>query len=266
MISSDLKEPDNIYVHDSLENYAQDRKDKKVDELQTEENIKSTNFIENGKSLYQDRYYLGLGIYNNILLARDRGTGDEAEWVSGENYNLEAQYQFKYKNFWFGVNGSYHVQDYEVELNPIFAWDEETPNLLRLSLVSDYELNRFGVGFDLDYHQTSFVYEQNFDLELRDVFILGVALRAKYKWFSTQKWSSRLGLKLDLPLSGSDEINPKGELGYIGFIDLQKDRFFRGYGLNVRLYYGLRNYTNNQNDQEEEAAGVLFSLTSFNWL
>ena len=247
----------------------QEVQETEVNSLKDQSYTKEENFVvkkESEKSDYQDRYYVGLGVYNNILLAGDRGTGNEAEWVSGENYNLEAQYQFKYKNFWLGVQGSYHKQDYEVELNPTFTWDESTPNLLRLSLVSDYETNRWGLGFDLDYHQTSFVYEQDFDVELRDIFMLGVSLRAKYKWLETQKWSSRLGLKLDLPLSGSDEISPKGELGYIGFVDLRRDKLFRDYGLNVKLYYGFRNYTNNQNDQEEEVAGLLFSLTSFNWL
>ncbi len=216
--------------------------------------------------IHQGRYYVGFGVNNNVLNSTDRGTGNEAEWVSKGNYIVEAQYQFKYKNLWLGVNGSYHIQDYEVELNPNFIWDEETPNLLWFSLVSDYETNRWGLGFDLDYHQTSFIYETNFDVELIDVFMLGVSLRMKYKWFETQKWSSRFGLKLDFPLTGTDDIEPEGGLGYIGFIDLKSGGVFKNHDLNIKLYYGLRNYTNNQNDQKENIVGLLFSLDSLNWL
>ncbi len=251
----------------------QEPTDAQIKSAALEENSNEENYVEKRavsgsdfKKEYKDRYYFGFGVYHNILLATDRGTGSEAEWVSGENYNLEAQYQFKYKNFWLGVRGSYHVQDYEVELNPTFTWDEKTPSLLKLSLVSDYEKGRLGLGFDLDFNQVPFVYEENFDVELRDVFMLGVSLRAKYKWLETQRYSSRLGIHLSYPLSGSDDIDPKGKFGYVGFIDLKRDKTFWNYGLNVKLYYGFRNYTNNQNDQAEEVAGILFSLTSFNWL
>ena len=224
------------------------------------------DFQEDSNQKPSHRHFFGLGVYNNILLSTDRGSSAEAEWISNQNFYLEAQYQFKYKSLWLGLNGSYHKQDYEVELNPIFTWDEETPDLLQVSLVSDYEYKKWGFGLDLDYNQASFIYEDNFNIELRDIFILGISLRAKYKWYETKKWSSRLGLSLELPFLGSDEINPKGEPGLLAYVDLKRYRLFKGYALDARLYYGFKNYTNDQNDQEEETLGLLFSLKSQNWL
>lgn len=221
---------------------------------------------KNSSSLYQGRYYVGFGVYNNILLSTDRGTGAEAEWVSGANYNIEAQYQFKYKKLWLGLNGSYHIQNYEVELNPIFTWDEVTPNLLKFSLVTDYELARWGFGLNVDYHKTSFIFENNSNVELIDVFMLGATLKAQYKWLVLNDWSSRVGATLDYPITGSNDIEPRGGLGYMGFIDLKRDKLLYGHGLNVKLYYGLKNYSNNQNEQTEEAAGILFSISSPHWL
>ena len=252
--------------HESYQGEYLNREEVVENSIKEPEFLPSKEIKKDVGASYQSRHFVGLGVYHNILLATDRGSGGEAEWVSNENYAIEGQYQFKYKKLWLGINSSYHIQDYDIELNPIFTWNEKVPNLLNASFVADYEAKRWGLGFDLDYHQTSFIYEDNFDIELRDVFMLGVSLRGKYKWFSKQKWSSRIGLKLDLPLTGSDEISPKGELGYIGFVDLKRDKAFRNHGLNLKLYYGFRNYTNDQNDQHEETAGILLSVDSLNWL
>ncbi len=261
-------QPVNTTIHDEEEEGLSLNEESNTESFKYSEQEESLGKKERKINIYQNRHYVGLGVYNNILVSTDRGTSNKAKWVSRGNYNIEAQYQLKHKDFWLGVNGSYHIQNYEPELSPTFTWDNKTPSLLQFSLVSDYEKNRWGLGFDLDYHQTSFIYENNFQVKLIDVFMLGVSLRAKYKWFETQKWSSRFGLKLSLPLAGSNRIKPKGSLGYIGFIDLKRGRVFKSYNLNLKfkLYYGFKNYKNNQNDQREEIIGLLFSLDSLNWL
>ncbi len=217
------------------------------------------------KSPYKHRYYFSLGSYYSILLAKDRNRGSEFEGISRENYNFKTQYQFKYKSFWLGATASYHVQSYEPELNLLYIWNKNTSNLFNLSLVSNYEKRRWGLGFNLDFNQVSFIHEEAFYIELRDALVVGTSLQVKYKWFKAQKWSSRIGLDLNYPILGSGSLDPKGDLGYIGFIDLKRDQAFWRHIPNIKLYYGFNNYTNNENDQKEEVVGFLFSLTSLNW-
>ncbi len=257
------------FIHEPIkqhEKYAHKNKVQLFSAVEKDHMRSKASSVLETSSPYKDRHYFSLGVYQNILLANDQGTGSEAEWVSKENYNFKTQYQFKYKNFWLGAKASYHAQNYQPELNPIFIWDKEIINLLKLSLVSNYETKKWSLGFDLDFNQMPFIYEQSFNIELKNVLILGTSLQAQYKWFKTQWWSSRVGLNLNYPVLGSSNINSKGDLGYLGFIDLEKGQTFWGYNLNVKLYYGFNNYMNNENHQEEEIAGFLFSLKSLNWL
>ena len=215
----------------------------------------------------KDRYYAFLGAYNNVIEAEDRGTGGLARWISNENIDLQASYQHEFKkNLWIGARASFHIQDYEVELNPLFDWDENTENLFRLSVISDYETEKWGLGFDLDYNGEQFIYEQAFDVELRNIYLFGVSLRAKYKLFSSNNWSSRLGLKLELPLLSGDQIEPKGQAGFFGYIDISKHRWVKKHDIHCRLYYGVRRFANDQNDQNEEIAGFKCGVRSLSWL
>ncbi len=215
----------------------------------------------------KNRYYVLLGLYNNVIEAEDRGSGGLARWVSNENIDLEASYQYQLrKKLWIGARASYHVQDYEVELNPLFTWDENIENLFRLSVVSDYETKKWGLGLDLDYNGEQFIYEQAFNVELRDIYLFGISLRAKYKLFSTKNWSSRVGLKFELPLLSSNQIDPSGEFGLIGYLDISKRRWVKKHGVHCRLFYGVRKYTNDQNDQNEEVVGLKCGIRSFSWL
>ncbi len=222
---------------------------------------------------YKSRYYFSLGIYHNILYSDNQGAGSKAEWVSKENFNFETQYQFNIKDFWLGVKASYHIQDYEKEVNSQVTWNEKTPDLFKLSLVSDYEKERWGLGFDLDFNQVPFIYYENFfNIELKSVLIVNVSLRAQYKWLKNQNWSSRAGLGFNnlilgfnnLILSFDSDLKQGAE--YLVFIDLMREKKHWGYGLNVKLYYGFNQYKSNQKSQKENIAGFLFSLESLNWL
>lgn len=249
----------------------EDSKEEVPNEMQADHsdkknNSEATNTVLNEqKKSDQNRYYVGLGFYHNILLATSN-TGEEAEWVSKQNYSLEGKYQFKYKNLWLGAMAAYHIQKYEVELSPTHVWNEKNPNLIKFNLNADYEQRRWGVGFDLDFSQVPFIFEDGFNIELKKVFMFGVGARAQYKWIDIKNYSSRLGFELSYPILGSSSIDPEGQLGYIGFIDIRKDRLIKDLGLSFKFYYGFKNYSTNQNDQEEEIAGLLLSLTSLNWL
>ncbi len=217
------------------------------------------------KRPYKNRYSFGLGVYQNTLYANGQGIGSRAEWVSKENFNLETQYQFKYKDFWLGAKASYDIQNYKPELNPIYTWNEKVPNLFKLSLVSHYETRNLGLGFDFDFHQIPFIYEESFNIELKGVFIWATSLRAQYKWLKTQNWSSRFGLSLNYLILSSDNINLKKGIEYMIFVNLVRNEYWK-HNLNMRLYYKFNKYMNNKSNQKENAAGILFSLTSLNWL
>ncbi len=219
-----------------------------------------------GAGAFAGRYYLGLGFYNNTLNSEQINSGAETEWTSGLNYNVEGQYQFKLKSIWLGLRASYHLQSYEVELDPTFDWNEDSPNLLNVALVADYEKEKWGLGLDIDYNQVPHVFVQGNDFEIRDVFMYGVTFRGQYKWLDKGRYTSRAGLNVVLPIGGSDDIEPEGDLGFIGFIDVARAETLKHYSLNLKLYAGQKNYANIQNEQSEPVVGLLFSLNSLNWL
>ena len=242
---------------------------------------KSFNVAEPEKGQYQEkysqsprkssalniRYTLGGGSYYNVLSATDKETNSQAEWISKENYNFEGVFQWNWGSFWLGVQMALHVQDYlQPDTESAFLWDEEAPQLLKFSFTSDYESFWWSLGWDIDYNQVPYIYEDSSNIELKDVFMLGTSLRTQARWFQWNQWSSRLGVKLILPIIGFDDIESKGELGYTGFIDLRREKVLGGMGLHLKLYYGLRNYINNQNNQEDTMAGFIFSVTSPDWM
>ncbi len=227
--------------------------------------VEADNSVVQEDTGIKNRYYIGATTYHDILLATDRGSSSEAEWVSETGYAAEAAYQRRFGKFWLGAKLGYYASDYEVENSATFTWDEDTPRLIKASLISDYETNNWAFGLDVDFNTELFIYEQGLDIELRDVLMIGASLRGSYKWYNSESWSSRLGLKLEYPVTGSDDIDPEGELGYIGSVDFKKHDVFRGLDFNAKLFYGFRNLTNNQNDQEQEIIGLSFGLSSEGW-
>lgn len=214
------------------------------------------------------RYSFVTGGYYNVLLAEDRDDNRvEAEWISKLNVPIGALAQFRVAGIWLGLKAFHHIQDYRLERSPNFVWDEDTPSLFRASLIADYETNFWGFGFDVDYNQESFVYEQgtgNVTLDREN--LVGLTLRGKYKYFENKKYSSRVFLQASLPFSGDGDIDSEGELGYQVSLDLRRSNLFKNHDLRLELYYGLRNFTNQQNDQEESVLGLNISIDSKNWL
>jgi len=212
------------------------------------------------------RYSVATGVYYNVLDATDRDSSNaEAEWVSDLNIPVGGAAQFRVAQFWLGLKLFAHIQDYKIERSPNYVWDEDTPLLVRGSLISDYETSRFGLGFDIDFNQESFIYETNGNVRLEDELFIGATLRAKYKWLEGP-WSSRLGLDLSYPATTSSDIDSKGELGYIVSLDFRRAEVIGSHSLTAKLYYGLRNFNNDQNDQVEEVLGLMLSLDSRAWL
>lgn len=219
----------------------------------------------NAKPLVKERSKKGVAVYQNVIEAFSKTSGSSAQWVSQENINIFGAYQVKQGNWWLGVGGEYHIQKYELELNPLFTSAESSPRLIKLYLTSDYEGKRFALGFDLNYQQEAFIYEENAEISLKEVFMVGTKLGVKYKWLKGKKWSSRIGFDLSYPFRGSDSLRPEGSLGYVAFLDLRKDSFMGERSFSTKLYYGLKNFENNQNEQEEEFVGIQFEFLSLNW-
>ena len=213
------------------------------------------------------RYTFGGGSYYNVLNAIDKDTQSKAEWISKKNYNAELALQFNRDKLWLGFKMAFHIQDYlEPDTNSVFLWDKASPNLMKFSLTSDYERSWWSLGLDIDYNQTPYIHEKTSNIQLKNVFMLGTSLRGQARWLDWNHWSSRLGVKLSLPITGMDDIESKGELGYMGFVNFRRDKILGHLGLDLMFYYGLRNYTNNQNDQEDKMAGLILSIISSDWM
>ncbi len=218
-------------------------------------------------SLSRHRYYSYLGVYHNLIEAEDKSSNSLVRWVSKENFNLNLGYQYKMsKKIWIGFKGSYHVRHFEAELNPNFTSDDGLSQVYRLALAIDYEALRWSFGLDADYSGEQFIYERDNNISLEKIFLHGLSLRLKYKWFATPNWSSRLTLKVELPFNNSNTIEAEGQGGVIGYFDLGLNQWTQNNSLNCQAYYGIRNYTNDQNNQKEKMAGLNCGVLSFNWL
>lgn len=213
------------------------------------------------------RYYLFAGAYHNLIETVDKGTGTYARWVSKENFNIEAASQYVIgKKVWLGVKASLHMQQYEEELNPFFTSEQDLDFLYKLALTSDYEGEKWGLGFDFNYNGEQFLYETNFNVELNRIFLKSLSLRLKYKLLATNMWSSRVFLNIQIPLANTNSIDAQGEGGVFGYFEVSYNKITKKNGLSCQIYYGVNEITNEQNDQTETTAGFKCGIVSFNWL
>lgn len=236
----------------------------------------ASSFYDDEKALTKkieresNRYYIGLGLYQNVLDAEDNiGPGEtiHAEWVSKLNLDILGAYQINFrKDFWVGLEGRLHIQDYEIELDTPYVWDEKDPRLYSLALIMDYEKQIWGLGFDVKYGNEPFIFENNNDVTLELSNMLSLKIRRKYKFYESKFYSSRLGLSFERALFGSGFLEPKGELGALAYIDLSKKNWFKKHEVNFRIYYGLKSFINNENDQQEEFAGFQIQYRNKRWL
>ena len=213
------------------------------------------------------RYRLATGAYYNVLDAEDRDNSNaNAEWVSELNIPFGGELQYKVSHFWLGLKAFGHIQEYKIERERNYAWDEESPFLFRGSLTADYEKKRIGISFDLDFNQESSIYETDGNVRLEKELFIGATVGAKYKWLDGPL-SSRVGLDLSYPFAASSsDIDSGGEFGYIVSLYLRKEKAIKNHGIAAKLYYGHRNLSNNQNDQSEEVLGLMLSIDSNQWL
>jgi hypothetical protein len=196
------------------------------------------------------------------------GLGVNAEWVSEFNYGLEAVYQFNIaKYFWLGFRASVDDQSYEDQTNASFTWDRENPSLMGFSLVSDYEKGRFGIGLNIDYDEYAFVIENSSLVTLEKEWILGVTGELRYLFLKGDKYSSRVGLDLILPLSGMGDLNASGNFGGASLrFDLSR-KTFKSYDLFLGMFYTLIDFEHDFGDQVMQKGGIEIGIrSSGKWL
>lgn len=212
------------------------------------------------------RYYFGWALTDNELVATRPSF--KAIWVTDYNQTLDFGYQRRIKsNYWLGLLGAYHMQDYKLEKNPIYNWDGVTPNLLHLAVALDRKsYSRLGFGLDLIYSEQSFVISNGFDISLNKVAMYGARFRGMYKFYDSENYSSRLNLALEYPLVSSDELDPSGGPNFIIGADFSFQNWFKNHEVNVGLFYGLRTFENIQNDQTEDFIGLEIKFRNDRWL
>ena len=216
------------------------------------------------------RYAISTGVYNSTVDVDNKtSAAQDSEWVSDHSLPIGLAAQFKVANSaWLGFKVFGHRHDYEIETSPGFTWDEERTFLLRGSLISDYEGENWGIGFDVDFNREAMIIENAGAAVLSYESLVGATLRGQYKIYDSNKWSSRLGVALSYPFAAisSDDTDAEGELGYSVFLDLMRDQVIVDYGIRAKLFYGQRNFTNAQSDQTEDVYGLVLSLDTPNWL
>jgi hypothetical protein len=212
------------------------------------------------------RYFVGWALTDNELVATR--TGFEAIWVTDFNQSISAGYQYRFGNsYWLGLSGAYGLQNYRVENNPIFNWDGVTPNLIKFGANLDYQPkeSNWAFGFDINYSEESFVISELLDIRLQKVGMLGVAARGLYKFYDTEKYSSRINGRLELPISGSDDIEPTGLPGFILGADVTLKKIMKYQEVNLGVFLGLRNFENIQNSQSESVVGFEVKFRNKRW-
>lgn len=212
------------------------------------------------------RYFVGWALTDNELVASR--TGFEAIWVTDFNQSISAGYQYRFGNsYWVGLSGAYGLQNYRVENNPIFNWDGVTPNLIKVGANLDYQPkgSKWGFGFDINYSEENFVISQLLEIRLRNVGMFGVAARGLYKFYDTDKYSARINGRLELPISGSDDIEPTGLPGFIFGTDLTLKKLMKHQEVNLGVFLGLRNFENIQNSQTESVVGFEIKFRNKRW-
>jgi hypothetical protein len=213
----------------------------------------------------KQRYYLAWEVSDNQLKAES--TGFEAIWVTDFNHALSAAYQYKMSsNFWVGLQGAYKFRSYRTDNNLIYSWDGKTPNLLSYSVIADYQMSSvWNFGFDLKYFEENFIIYNGLNIDLVKASMFGVGFRADYKIINAASFNSRLKFMIDHPISGSGAIDPSGGLSLYGGIDVSLLKLFKNHDINLGLIYGLRNFENIQNKQNENYFGLEIKIRNKKW-
>ena len=212
------------------------------------------------------RYFVGWALTDNELVASR--TGFEAIWVTDFNQSISAGYQYRFADsYWLGVSGAYGLQNYRVENNPIFNWDGVTPNLIKFGANLDYQPkeSNWSFGLDINYSEENFVISELLDIRLQKAALFGLAARGLYKFYDTEKYSARFNGRLELPISGSDEIEPKGLPGFIIGSDLTFKKLMKHQEVNLGVFLGLRSFENIQNSQTESVVGFELKFRNKRW-
>lgn len=214
------------------------------------------------------RYYLGWSLTDNELTADNKQGLYQAIWVTDFNQSLSFAYQYKIKpKWWLGLSGAYSLHEYRIVQNPLFTWDGITPDLLKVSMNLDYQFSeKWAFGADINYSEENFIVSDGgLNIFLRKAAMFGVSGRSTYRFYDSKNLSSRLSAQIELPLFGSDEINPKGRFGLMAGADLSLKQLFKNHELNLGVYLGLRGFENDENTQEETVAGFVIKFRNKRW-
>lgn len=214
------------------------------------------------------RYYLGWTLTDNELTADNKQGLYQAIWVTDFNQSISFAYQYRIKpKWWLGLSGMYSLHEYRIVQNPLFTWDGITPDLLKVSMNLDYQYSeKWAFGADINYSEENFIVSDGgLNIFLRKAAMFGVSGRSTYRFYDSRNLSSRLSAQIELPLFGSDEINPKGRFGLLAGVDLSLKQLFKNHELNFGVYLGLRGFENDENTQEETVAGFVIKFRNKRW-
>jgi hypothetical protein len=214
------------------------------------------------------RYFVGWAVTDNELSAENKLGLYSAVWITDFNQSLSLGYQYKIKNkYWFGLSGTYGLQNYRLVQNPIFTWDGITPNVLRVSANLDYEANaRLAFGFDINYAEENFIIsDSGVNIFLRKAALFGVSGRSSYRFYDSNNISSRLKVSVELPFVGGGDIEAKGLFGAIAGADMTFKRWMKSHEINLGVYVGLRSFENIENTQDETVAGFEIKFRNKRW-
>lgn len=261
--------PEDVVTKDSLDQEVTEDNDFENedfgDEEETTEIVETKAPKEPRVPSDRHRYYVGWALTDNELVA-DR-PGFKAIWVTDFNHDISLAYQYKVsKKYWLGASGVYRFQDYRMVNNPIFTWDEVTPNLMKLAVNLDYEPEKnWTLGFDVNYSEENFVLSQGLDVYLQKAGVFGISGRGLYRFYDTSSMSSRVKATVELPLFSSDSIEPKGRYGLLIGADLSFKKLFKSHEVNVGGFFGIRSFENIQYSQTETLAGFEIKIRNKRW-
>ncbi len=214
------------------------------------------------------RYSFGWTVTDNELTANNNQGLYKAIWVTDFNHSFSFAYQYKIKpKWWLGASGAYSLHEYRLVDNVLFNWDNITPDLLKVSVNLDYELNsKLAFGFDVNYSEENFIASDGgLNIFLRKVGMIGISGRGTYRFYDSKNISSRLNAMLELPFVGSDEISPKGRFGVLAGADLSFKRLLKSQEINLGVYLGIRGFENDENSQDEAVAGFVIKFRNKRW-
>lgn len=212
-----------------------------------------------------NRFELGWEISDNLLTAKS--TDFEAIWVTDFNHALSMAFQHRFsEKFWLGLQGSYKFRSFRIDDSAVYNWDGVTSDLLALAIVSDYEWNRkFNFGVDLKYSEENFIIDEGLNISLEKGSLASLAFRTDYKYYSNDKYSSRLKFAVENPVVGFGDLDPSGSLSYAAGVDFSLHKVMKDHDLNLGLMYGIKNLENFRNTQQENYLGLELKIRTKNW-